>query len=60
MLSSRSAKDIEQNRAKRYALYEKVIALRQQGLSQKDMATALGLNSITVRAAGTTRTTVDA
>jgi transposase len=49
MLSSRSAKDLQQNRAERYALYEQVIALRQQGLSHKRIAQALGINSITVR-----------
>ena len=49
MRSSRSAKDLQQNRAKRYALSEQVIALRQQGLSHKRIARALGINYVTVR-----------
>jgi transposase len=47
MLSSRSAKEIQHNRAKRYARYCQVLALHHQGLSHKKIATTLGISPIT-------------
>jgi transposase len=49
MLSSRSAKEIQHNRAKRYARYCQVLELHHQGLSHKKIATTLGISPITVR-----------
>jgi transposase len=49
MLSSRSVQEIQDNRAKRYALYRDVMRLRQQGVSQNGIARTLGINHATVR-----------
>ncbi len=49
MLSSRSVKEVQGNRAKRYALYWDVMRLRQQGVSQNGIARTLGINHATVR-----------
>jgi transposase len=49
MLSSRSVKEIQGNRAKRYALYRDVVRLHQQGVSQNSIACTLGINHVTVR-----------
>jgi transposase len=49
MLSSRSAQEIQGNRAKRYALYRAVVRLQQQGVSQNGIARTLGINHATVR-----------
>jgi transposase len=49
MLSSRSAKEIQHNRAKRHARYCQVLELHHQGVSQQKIATTLGMSPITVR-----------
>ena len=49
MLSSRSAKEMQHNRVKRYARYCQVLALHHQGLAHKKIATTLGISPITVR-----------
>jgi transposase len=49
MLSSRGAQELQHHRAKRYALYCQVLDLHHQGVSQKRIATTLGISPITVR-----------
>jgi hypothetical protein len=49
LLSSRSAKEMQPNRAKRYACYCQVLALHHQGRSHKKIATTLRISPITVR-----------
>ena len=47
--SSRSVKEIQGHRAKRYALYRDVMRVRQQGGSQNGIARTLGITHATVR-----------
>jgi len=49
MLSSRSAHERQQNRAKHYARSCQVLALHHQGVSQKQSAQTLGMHTMTVR-----------
>jgi transposase len=49
MLSSRSAQELQHHRATRYALYCQVLDLHHQGVSQKRIATTLGISPLTVR-----------
>jgi transposase len=49
MLSSRSGRESEQNREKRYARYLQVIKLRKQGLAMHVIARALKMSRMTVR-----------
>jgi transposase len=49
MLSSRSERESEQNREKRYARYLQVIKLRKQGLAMHIIARSLKMSRMTVR-----------
>jgi hypothetical protein len=49
MLSSRSGRESEQNREKRYARYLQVIKLRKRGLAMHAIARALKMSRMTVR-----------
>lgn len=49
MLSSRSGRESEQNREKRYARYLQVIKLRKQGLAMRVIAQSLKMSRVTVR-----------
>jgi transposase len=49
MLSSRSGRESEQNREKRYARYLQVIKLRKQGIAMHIIARTLKMSRVTVR-----------